>query len=144
MFTIKVKDTEYKVRYGMNSFIDTDLMDRVQKILSMLQGKGMEDDSDVAAAGLLQDLFSVTRDLYFYGFKKYNPLESLEAVGDLLDDYADEGTEEDKRGILQLFMMVAEELLNEGFLADLMADMQDSQKVEKVAQIPQDHKKKKA
>ncbi len=141
MFTITVKEKDYKVFFGMNSFADTDLMDRVQDILKLMQGKGVETDEDVKAIGIIKDLFIVTRELYFEGFKKENPVETLQATGYILDDYILEGSEE-KRGILQIFMMVAEELLNEGFLADLMNELKDDQKVEELKKIPQDHKKK--
>ena len=66
-------------------------------------------------------------------------LENLKQIGDLLDDYHDEAKEE-KRGILDLFTKLTEELMNEGFLADLMASMEEAAEKE-MPKMPQDHKK---
>ena len=44
---LKVKDKEYKVKFGYNSFCDTDLMDRTSDLLKIFQGAGVEDDKDV-------------------------------------------------------------------------------------------------
>ena len=66
-------------------------------------------------------------------------MKTIEIVGDILDDYHDEAPEGEKRGILDLFTQLTEELMNEGFLGDLMEQMEKT--VEKQQKIPQDHKK---
>lgn len=139
---LNVKGTEYKVKFGYNSFCDTDLMDRTSDLLKIFQGADVEDDKDVTGMGKIKELFSCVRDLLYVGFKKNNPVETVQEVGDILDDYHEEATEEDKRGILDLFTKLTEELMREGFLADLMDQMAQTQATEtKVAKIPQDHKK---
>lgn len=140
MMTLKVKEKEYKVKFGYNSFCDTDLMDRTSDLLKIFQGADVEDDKDVTGMGKIKELFSCVRDLLYVGFKKNNPVETVQEVGDILDDYHDEATEEDKRGILDLFTQLTEELMREGFLADLMEQMAKTTE-EKVVKIPQDHKK---
>lgn len=137
---LNVKGKEYKVKFGYNSFCDTDLMDRTSDLLKIFQGADVEDDKDVTGMGKIKELFSCVRDLLYVGFKKNNPVESVQEVGDILDDYHDEATEEDKRGILDLFTQLTEELMREGFLADLMEQMAQTTE-EKVVKIPQDHKK---
>ena len=139
---LNVKGTEYKVKFGYNSFCDTDLMDRTSDLLKIFQGADVEDDKDVTGMGKIKELFSCVRDLLYVGFKKNNPVETVQEVGDILDDYHEEATEEDKRGILDLFTKLTEELMREGFLGDLMEQMAQTQATEtKVAKIPQDHKK---
>lgn len=140
MMVLNVKGKEYKVKFGYNSFCDTDLMDRTSDLLKIFQGADVEDDKDVTGMGKIKELFSCVRDLLYVGFKKNNPVETVQEVGDILDDYHDEATEEDKRGILDLFTQLTEELMREGFLADLMEQMAQTTE-EKVAKIPQDHKK---
>lgn len=135
MTTLNIKGTEYKVRFGYNCFCDTDLLDRVQDIGKILNDNGAEDDSDVAGLNKIKDLFSVVRELIFVGFQKYNPVEDIKEIGDLLDDYLDEATEEDKRGLIQLFTLMSEELVSEGFLKDLFAQNEQVKK-------PKDHLKK--
>ena len=139
MMVLKVKGKEYKVKFGYNSFCDTDLMDRTSDLLAIFQGAGVEDDKDVTGMGKIKELFSCVRDLLFVGFKKFNPVETVQEIGEILDDYHDEATDGEKRGILDLFTQLTEELMNEGFLGDLMEQMEKT--VENKQKIPQDHKK---
>lgn len=139
MTTLKVKDNEYRVKFGYNSFCDTDLMDRTADLLNIFQSAGVENDKDVTGMGKIKELFTCVRDLLYVGFKKHNPVESVQEIGDILDDYHDEATEEENRGILDLFTKLTEELMGEGFLGDLLKNM--NEETEKVAKTPQDHKK---
>lgn len=143
MMILKVKENEYKVKFGYNSFCDTDLLDRTSDLLNLFNGAGAEDDKDVTGMGKIKDLFVCVRDLLFVGFKKYNPVETVQEIGEILDDYHDEGTEEDKRGILDLFTKLTEELMNEGFFSDLMEQMQNVEEAENAPKVPQDHQKPK-
>lgn len=136
MMTLKVKNEEYRVKFGYNSFCDTDLMDRTRDLLNIFQGAKVEDDKDVSSMGMIKELFSCVRDLLFYGFKKYNPVETVQDIGDILDDYHEEATEEEPHGLIDLFTMLTEELMSEGFLSDLMNRME-----KKEPKKPQDHKK---
>lgn len=65
-------------------------------------------------------MFKTTRSLLFEGFRKYNPVKSVEEVGDLLDTYLDEKPDGEDRGIVELFGKITEELTTEGFFAGLM------------------------
>lgn len=135
MMVLKVKDNEYKVKFGYNSFCDTDLMDRVNDLTMLFAGEEVENDSDVAGIGKIKDLFLCVRELIFVGCKKYNPLDSIQEVGDLLDEYREEETEEE-RGLMQLFTQLSEELLNEGFLADILTAMSEEVENDKVKKMP--------
>ena len=141
MMVLKVKGNEYKVKFGYNSFCDTDLMERTSDLLNLFSGADVEDDKDVTGMGKSKELFSCVRDLLFVGFKKFNPVETVQEVGEILDDYNDEATKDDKRGILDLFTKLTEELMNEGFLQDLMEQLEKT--VDNQRKIPQDHKKQK-
>lgn len=115
MTTLKVKGTEYKIKFGYNSFCDTDLLDRTTEIMGILQDKTVAKDNEFT-----RKLFCITRELLFEGFKKFNPVENLETVGNLLDDYLDEGTEQENHGLMAIFGIIAQELLAEGFFGDLL------------------------
>lgn len=134
MQTITINGKDYKIKYGFNSFADTDLLDKVGQISAILSGS--KDDSDVAAMGKIKDLFLIVRELIFVGFEKCNPVESLEEVGNLLDDYRDEAPDDENRSLLGMFIMLSDELTNEGFLSDLL------NQVENTPKTPSDHKKK--
>ena len=139
---LKVKENEYKVKFGYNSFCDTDLMERTSDLLNLFNGADVEDDKDVTGMGKIKELFSCVRDLLFVGFKKFNPVETVQEIGEILDDYNDEATEDDKRGILDLFTKLTEELMSEGFLGEVLeAFAENQEETEKKPKTPQDHKK---
>ena len=133
-----VKKKEYKVKFGYNSFCDTDLMDRTTDLLKLFQGAEIEDDKDVIGMGKIKELFSCVRDLLFVGFQKFNPVDNKQQIGNILDDYHDDAPEGEKRGILDLFTQLTEELMNEGFLGEFLEDIAETQENTKT---PQDHKK---
>ena len=121
MTTLKVKDKEYKVRFTYNSFADSDLLDRTFETLTlvqeMLQGKESTEEN-TSPVEKIKKLFSLNRKLLFVGFKKENPVESIETVGDILDDYLDENPE--NHGLIDVFNMIAKELVASGFFGDLL------------------------
>ena len=138
MTTLTINGKDYKIKFGYNSFCDRDLMERVQDLAKLFQKNDTVSDKDVSGIGKIKDLFCVVRELLFVGFKKYNPAESLQEIGDLLDDYCDEETEE-KRGLFQLFTLLSDELMNAGFLNELMGI--ENPDMENGVKAPQDHKK---
>ena len=140
---LNIKGAEYKVKFGFNSFADSDLLDRVQQIATLLS-----DDSEDRGIGMLRDLFVVVREMLYVGFKRYNPVETIEEVGDLLDEYmedtpiGEDGEPLEDRGILAIFLELSNELASEGFLADFVGKMMIATESEKKgAKKPQDHKK---
>lgn len=137
---LKVKDKVYKVKFSYNCLCDTDLLDRAGDLIKLFHNKGAENDADVTGMGKIKELFSCVRDLLFAGFEKFNPVENVREIGEILDDYHEEATEDDRRGILDLFTKLSEELMNEGFLGDLFEAMNKAAKEQK--KTPQDHKKK--
>ena len=154
MMKLVINGEEKKIKFGYNCFCDTDLMDRVNDLTRLFQEEAVgaaaadeaEEVIDAAAAdeavsnlGKIKELFCVVRDLIFVGFKKYNPVETVQEVGDLLDDYMDEETEE-KRGLFVLFAQLSDELFSAGFLSDLMTG-ETAEGMENGAKAPTDHKK---
>jgi len=151
MMTLTINGKEYKVKYGYNSFADSDLLERVMQVGFLLNGAGVQSDSDILGMGKMRDIFCIVRELLFEGFKKENPVESIQAVGDLLDTYMDEtpkdedGNPTEDRGIFALFQQLGEELSEQGFLTDFINKLNQAAEMEseKVTKMPQDHKKKK-
>ncbi len=138
MMTLNISGKDYKVKYSYNTFADTDLLERVQQMATVFDGDG--------GIAKVKDLFVLVRELLFVGFKKENPVESIEAVGELLDQYIDEtpvnedGEKTEQRGIFTLFTMLSEELASEGFLSDMTTAIEEVKK-NNIQAIPQDHKK---
>jgi len=144
MMILVINEQEYKVKFGYNSFADSDLLENVQNIANLLSGT--TSDEEVVGIGKMRELFSTVRELLYVGFMKYNPVSSVQEVGNLLDDYMEqapkltEDGEKEDRGVLALFIMLANELANEGFLADFVEKMMAAEKSQTQA-ILQDHKK---
>lgn len=123
MMTLIINEKEYKVKFGYNSFCDTDLMDRTTDLIKIFSAQGISTDQDVYGMGKIKDLFNVVRELLFVGFKKYNPVLNVQEVGELLDEYHDQAPEGEKRGIIDLFAKLTEELMAEGFFGELMSQI---------------------
>lgn len=126
MMKLNVGEKEYKVKFGYNSFCDTDLLERTEALMRIFTENEVENDSDVASLGKVKELFCCIRELMFVGFRKYNPVETLQEVGNIIDDYIEEETEED-RSIMGLFGNLTVELLNEGFLKELLEQLVQAQ-----------------
>lgn len=127
MMTIKVKNKEYIVKFGYNSFCDSDLLDRTAEALGMVQEMSNlnQDDENkqlttTETLAKVRKLFNLTRELLFEGFKKKNPVATMEEVGDILDEYLDEDKE--NNGLIDIFGKIAQELLKEGFFGNLLME----------------------
>ena len=144
MMKLTINGNEYKVSFGYNSFCDSDLMERVQDMMLLMNGA--ESDKDVSTMGRLSELFIIVRELLFEGFKEENPVDSLQEVGKLLDIYYketpkdEEGKPTEERGVLALFILIANDLMSEGFLPDLMEKLSEAVQ-NNIKSIPQDHKR---
>ena len=130
--TLKIGDKEYIVKFGYNSFCDSDLLDRTADAMGMIQDiEKKQDDNEgtVTTAETMEKvrkLFVLTRDLLFEGFKKKNFVSTLNEVGDLLDDYLEEDKE--NHGLISIFGMIAQELLKEGFFGNLLTKTTEAAK----------------
>ena len=123
MLVLKIKNKEYKVKYGFNSFCDSDLMDRVADMMRLMNDDEVLKDENAAVKSYMADakeLFLLIRELLYIGFKRHNPVKTLQEVGFLLDDYNEESTEDDPRDLATLFQMILTELTDEGFLKGLV------------------------
>ena len=128
--TIKIGETEYIVKFGYNSFCDSDLLDRTAEAMGMIQEiqdlaneeeeKGKEVKATAEVLAKVRNLFMLTRELLFEGFKKKNPATSISEVGDILDAYLEEDKE--NHGLITIFGMIAQELLKEGFFGNLLME----------------------
>ena len=123
MLELKIKNKEYKIKYGFNSFCDSDLMDRVADMMRLINNDKVSKDEAAAVKEFVantKELFVLVRELLYIGFERYNPVESLQEVGFLLDDYNEEASEGESRDLGTLFEMILVELSNEGFLKGLI------------------------
>lgn len=139
MMTLKVKDKEYKVRFTYNSFADSDLLDRTFETLTLVQ-EMINANEETNSIETLKKLFVLTRELLFVGFKKENPVESVEAVGDILDDYLEEDSE--NHGLINTFNLIAGELLASGFFGEVLRKSTEAMKNQTTSKMKSAVKKK--
>lgn len=126
MMKLVISGNEYKVRFGYNSFCDTDVMERVEDLIKIFNANDVKDDESASELGVFKELFCLVRELLFIGFERYNPVESLQEVGNLLDDYREEAPEGESRDLFVLFEALSEELTTEGFFGDLMMKVSEA------------------
>ena len=125
MMTLKFRDKEYKVKFGYNNFCDSDLLDRTADAMGIVgELEGATTDSNSMAK--VRKLFTLTRELLFEGFKKFNPVSSLDEVGDILDDYLDEDPE--NHGLVTIFGQIILDLMGGGFFGDLLTKSSEEMK----------------
>ena len=139
MMTLKVKDKEYKVRFTYNSFADSDLLDRTFETLTLVQ-EMINANEETNSIETLKKLFVLTRELLFVGFKKENPVESVEAVGDILDDYLEEDSE--NHGLINTFNLIAGELLASGFFGEVLRKSTEAMENQTTSKMKSAAKKK--
>lgn len=117
MMTLKVGDKEYLIKFGYNSFCDSDLLDRTAETMGII-GELQKASTDSESMAKVRKLFNLTRELLFEGMKKKNPVENISEVGDILDDYLDEDKE--NHGLVDIFSQLVMELMGEGFFGNLL------------------------
>ena len=114
---LSISGVNYTVKFDYNSICDTNLLDLVGEISELFQEDTKEDGTK-----RVMKLFSGVRELLFVGFAAGgNPVDTKQEVGALIDAYRREGQEGEERGILDLFVIITKELVEEGFLSDLMS-----------------------
>ncbi len=135
MIKLELKEETYKVKYGYNSFCDTDLLDNVSEIMQNMTSE--EDATPEKFMGAIKDTFTAVRSLLFVGLQKFHSdkFTDLSVVGDFMDDYI----EENDITVQELFNTIIVELVEQGFLKDILSSA--TEEAEKVTPIPQDHKK---
>ena len=140
MFSFKVGDKEYKVKYGYGVLCNSDLIDKVTSI-------GSEDNSfkgamKTVAELILAGLQKCHKDEFGYETEAEEET-AINKVYDLLDEYEEESTEENPQNGYTLFEKCNDELMKNGFLSQMRKNAEENAKAQDTTVIPQDHKQKK-
>ena len=140
MFSFKVGEKEYKVKYGYRVLCETDLIDRVTSVGSVDNSfKGaMKTIAELILAGLQK----CHKDEFGYETESEEEA-ALNKVYDLMDEYEEESTEENPQNGYTLFEKCNEELMKNGFLSQMRKNAEENAKAQDATVIPQDHKPKK-
>lgn len=138
MFSFKVNDKEYKVKFGYLVLSQSDILTKISGL------GGINDPKSIIALLpelILAGLQKKHKEEFGYETEEEKKI-AYEKVCDLLDDYEDEESEDSQHDCFALFSKAKEELENNGFLSGMMKAAEEAEKNQKVTKIPQDHKKK--
>jgi len=133
---IIIKDTNYKIKYGYLVVSKSKIIPRVIKTMESIGSENVEPE-------FITELMSTVADMLLYGLQKahasdfgFNFIlgdgydEKYAKVCDLIDDYIDGGGK-----MLDLFNLLAEELLDKGFLAEMSEKTEQTEKKENLSVV---------
>lgn len=140
MFSFKVGDKEYKVKYGYRVLCNSDLIDKVTAIGQ--ENNGFKGAMKTVAELILAGLQKCHKDEFGYETESEEET-ALAKVYDLMDEYEEESTEENPQSGYSLFEKCNEELMKNGFLSEMTKRAAENAKEQDATVIPQDHKPKK-
>ena len=149
MMVIKVREKEYKIKYGYRALAKSGILKEVVGIQTRISNNGEENVAGIM--DILPDAFDVLAKAVLAGLQKNNaeykcdydlPSDvqaKLDEVYDLLDDYMEE---DDSLPIMELFSELCEELLNNGFLSKKTEELEANLIEQDATVVPMDHLKK--
>lgn len=142
MFSFKVADKEYKVKFGYRVLCKTDIIDRFVNIQNNMDNEhAFRTMMEIVAEMLLAGLQRYHSDEFGWETDSERE-EKLDKVLDLMDDYEDESTEENPHDGYTLFEKLQDELFKNGFLSRINRNTVETAEAQDATVIPQDHKKK--
>lgn len=141
MFRLNIGDKEYKVKFGYGVLGTTNLIDKVTTMVSV---------KDEATP--FRNMIHVMGELLLAGLQKHHSDEfgydtdaekktSLAKVFDLIDQYEEEGTEDDPQDGYLLFEKLQNDLEENGFLSKMTDALEKAAAAQDATVIPKDHKK---
>lgn len=156
MVTLKVKDKEYKLKFGYKSFKNSGILGEVVAMQTKVkEGKAEDAESqerDVEnQVELLEEVLELNSKLVLVALQKYNEefraeykdeegmKKLIDRVDDLMDDYMDE---EDSMSIMDLFNALVDELFNNGFLSKKSEKLEAALEAQDATVVPIDHLRK--
>lgn len=149
MTTLKVKDREYKIKFGYKSFKNSGILREVVSMQKKTKEAKDADDETVDNIDLLEDVLDLNSKLVLVGLQKYNEEfrvdfedekateKMIDKVDDLMDDYMDE---EDSMSIMDLFGELTGELFENGFLSKKSKSLEENLEKQDATIVPIDHR----
>lgn len=111
---INANGKEYRIKFNYNAICDTDLLEKVDEVTDLFKNEESKGSEKVVK------LFNCVRDLLYVGLIAGGAkISTKKEVGDIMDAYREETPEGESREIFDLFLMLTDELSNEGFLGGL-------------------------
>lgn len=152
MIKLKVKDKEYKLKFGYKSFKNSGILKEVVDMQKHLRGTDNdkeEEKSETDNLEAISDVFELNSKLVLAALQKNheefradykNPdsiNECVDKVDDLLDDYMEEP---DSMSVMTLFEKLANELFDNGFLSEKSEKLEAALEATDATIVPTDHR----
>ena len=160
MIKLKIKDREYKLKFGYKSFKKSGILREVvamQKKIKKPESDEVLENGEAAAESaednidVLEEVLELNSKLVLAALQKnheefranYDDPNSVNAVvdkvDDLMDDYMDE---EESLSIMDLFQKLVDELFNNGFLSKRSEKLDAALESQDATVVPMDHLRK--
>ncbi len=150
MLKLKVKEQEYRLRFGYKALGKSGILKEVTAIQDAINEKKKdEEDDESSMMDMLGDIFDLNSRLTLAALQKhhkdfevdYDSNDSLKAgiekVYDFMDDYMDE---EDSMDIMSFFSALMNELFDSGFLSKKSEKLEQAMTELDATAAPTDHK----
>lgn len=156
MTTLKVKDKEYKLKFGYKSFKQSGILREVVSMRKKISGakenaddNAENEENELENLEILEEVLELNSKLVLAALQKHNEefrtdyknkeevQKIVDKVDDLMDDYMDE---EDSMSIMDLFSTLTEELFNNGFLSKKSEKLEEALTQQDATIVPIDHK----
>lgn len=147
---LKVKGTEYNLKFGYKSFKNSGVLKEVVSMQKKIRETKAEDENADAMENIeaLEEIFDVTSKLVLAALQKnheefradYSDSDSVKScidkVDDLIDDYMEE---DDSVSIMDLFTELTQELFDNGFLSKKSEKLETAMEQQDATVAPTDH-----
>ena len=143
-----INDKVYKLKFGYLAVSASNIMKDVLETAEYLSG--LDEEDNLAVYGAITKIMPLVGKMVLAGLQKYHADEfgvdfddeldvktKLKTIYDMLDDYFDPENGEREQSAIEMFWNFTNELRDAGFLSG-----KPQTAAEKIAEIPQDHKKK--
>lgn len=151
MLKIKVKDAEYKIKFGYKAIAKGNILKDIVALQKKFSDQGEEDNTEKYIA-MIDEVLDITSRLLLAGLQKYHSdvfgydpddeksvKNAKDIIENFIDDYIDE---DDSMELMELFTALQDELMDNGFLFGKSQKAEEAMIEQDATIAPQDHKKK--
>lgn len=154
MITLKVKDKEYRLKFGYKSFKKSGIL---REVIAMQKKIKKPESGDAAAENaedniqILEEVLDLNSKLVLAALQKnheefradYDSPSSVNEIVDKVDNFMDDYMdEEESMSIMELFNKLVDELFNNGFLQKKSEKLEKALEDQDTTVVPIDHLRK--
>lgn len=152
MLKIKVKDAEYKIKFGYKAIAKSNVLKDIVALQKRFSDQTDGEDNTEKYIEMIDEVLDITSRLLLAGLQKYHSdvfgydpddPKSVKNVKDIIENFIDDYIDEDdSMELMELFTALQDELMNNGFLFGKSQKAEEAMIEQDATVAPQDHKKK--